>query len=68
MPTTYLKRVAQLLDEELDAMVDKALHIQAFQYNGPDKEMLVSIYPDVITASRDILYLIKKINEIIDKS
>ena len=29
MPTTYLKRVAQLLDEEPDAMVDKALHIHA---------------------------------------
>ncbi|MFP3164129.1 MAG: hypothetical protein RXQ75_10005 [Acidianus hospitalis] len=54
MHTTYLKRVAQLLDEEPDAVVDKALHIHAFQYNGPDKEMLVSIYPDEITASRDI--------------
>gem|GEM_PF-4352419 len=30
MPTTYLKRVAQLLDEEPDAMVNKALHIHAF--------------------------------------
>jgi hypothetical protein len=54
MPTTYLKRVAQLLDEEQDTVVDKALHIHAFQYNGPDKEMLVSIYLDEITASRDI--------------
>ncbi|MEL9990075.1 MAG: PaREP1 family protein [Thermoproteus sp.] len=64
MPTTQLKRVAQIVGGEVDAYTDKALHVHEYQYNGPDPQGVLSIYPDDESAAKDIKALAQKAREL----
>lgn len=63
-PTTALKRLAQIVGGEVDALTDKALHVHEYQYNGPDPQGVLSPYPDDSTAQRDVETLMAAIRRL----
>ncbi len=64
MPTTVLKPVAQVIGGDVDIYTNMALWLHEYQYNGPDKQGVLSPYPDDESAARDIRTLIIKIREL----
>lgn len=64
MPTTALKKVAQIIGGDLDLYTNLALLLHEYQYNGPDMEGILSAYPDDDSAARDIRRLVQKIREL----
>ncbi|MEM0464377.1 PaREP1 family protein [Pyrobaculum sp.] len=64
MPTTALKKVAQIIGGDVDLYTNLALLLHEYQYNGPDKEGVLSAYPDDDAAARDIRRLVQKIREL----
>lgn len=55
MPTTRMKEVAARLgDRELELVVEKALDLHQFQYNGLDREGVFSRYTTLEIVERDI--------------
>ncbi|WP_369689106.1 PaREP1 family protein [Vulcanisaeta thermophila] len=64
MPTSRLREVdSALIDKygwELLYLTELALSLQEFQYNGLDREGLVSRYADLHDVDRDIRHLVSK--------
>ncbi|MEM1571949.1 MAG: PaREP1 family protein [Pyrobaculum sp.] len=55
MPTTRMKEVAARLgDNELELVVEKALDLRRFQYNGLDKEGVFSRYVATEIVEKDV--------------
>mgnify|MGYP001770640433 FL=1 len=55
MPTTRMKEVAvRLGDKELELVVEKALDLHQFQYNGLDKEGVFSRYVTTEIVEKDV--------------
>jgi len=63
VPTSQMKKLAQLLEGEESALTSIALDLHSYQYNGPDPEGIYSPYPDEETAKRDVELLVKKVKE-----
>jgi len=67
VPTSQMKKLAQLLGGEESALTSIALDLHSYQHNGPDPEGIYSPYPDEETAKRDVELLVKKVREYIAK-
>jgi len=67
VPTSQMKKLAQLLGVEESALTSIALDLHSYQYNGPDPEGIYSPYPDEETAKRDVELLVKKVKEYVAK-
>lgn len=67
MPTNRLREVASLLVEvfgwEVLYLTEIALSLHEFQYNGLDKEGIVSRYTNLQDVERDIHHLVEKIKQ-----
>ena len=63
VPTSRLKRLAQLVGHEESALTSVALDLHSYQYNGPDPEGVYSPYPDKESARADIEYLLGRVRE-----
>ena len=68
MPTTALKPVAQAIGGDIDVYTNMALWVHEYQYNGPDKQGILSPYPDDESAAKDIRTLISKVRELAGKA
>ncbi len=62
VPTTRLKQLASLLDRDLYLYTEIALSIHEYQYNGPDREGVLSRYISDELAKKDIEILIQETN------
>jgi len=62
VPTTRLKQLASLLDRDAYLYTEIALSLHEYQYNGPDREGVLSRYPDDELAKKDIDMLIEEIS------
>lgn len=59
MPSTMLRKVASIInDEKLRFIVEIALDLHEFQYNGLDKDNEVSRYPDEELVKKDIVEVV----------
>ena len=67
VPTSQMKKLAQLLGGEESALTSIALDLHSYQYNGPDPEGIYSPYPDEKSAQRDIEILVGKVKEYVAK-
>ena len=63
VPTRVIRELASLLGLEKEAWVALALH--QYQYNGPDPEGAMCIYPDRDAAVRDICWLGGRLAELL---
>jgi len=73
MPTARMKEVAAYIgDRELELVVEKALDLHQFQYNGIDREGEYSRYPSTRLVERDIRdvvdYVKKAANSLMGKA
>ncbi len=62
VPTTRLKQLASILDRETYLYTEVALSLHEYQYNGPDREGVLSRYFSDELAKRDIEMLIEVIS------
>ena len=62
VPTTRLKQLASTLDREIYLYTEVALTLHEYQYNGPDRESVLSRYLSDELAKRDIEMLIEVIS------
>ena len=67
MPTSYLKEISIIIGGEINYLTDKAILIHQYQYNGPDKEGVLSSYRSDEIAKNDILTLINEIEKILSR-
>ncbi|MGC8583165.1 MAG: PaREP1 family protein [Thermoproteus sp.] len=65
VPTTLMKELSQLLGRE--AVLATSLALQIHQYNGPDREGVLSPYRNEESAKRDIQTLIDFVKEILSR-
>jgi Archaeal PaREP1/PaREP8 family. len=65
MPSTVLKTVSQVIGGETSLYTNMALLIHQYQYNGPDKEGIVSPYTNDEVAKNDIISLLNEIEKIL---
>ncbi|GAA5418463.1 hypothetical protein Stok01_00405 [Sulfurisphaera tokodaii] len=65
MPSTALKIVSQVIGGEISLYTNLALLIHQYQYNGPDKEGIVSPYTNDEIAKNDIILLLNEIEKIL---
>ncbi|BDC18505.1 PaREP1 family protein [Acidianus sp. HS-5] len=64
MPTTLLKEVAMVINDEINNFTNMALLLHQYQYNGPDKEGIASFYRSDEMAKQDILRLLREIDKL----
>ncbi|MEM1627570.1 MAG: PaREP1 family protein [Sulfolobaceae archaeon] len=67
MPSNVIKVVSQVIGGEINIYTNLALLIHQYQYNGPDKEGILSPYSSDEIAKNDILLLINEIEKILSK-
>ncbi len=72
VPTSRLKPLARLVEEavglrDFSAYTSIALDLHDYQYHGPDPAGELSRYPDRGEAARDILYLLGKLERIVEE-
>ena len=67
VPTTRLKHLASLLDRDTYLYTEIALSLHEYQYNGPDREGILSRYPDDELAKRDIEILAEELGRRLEK-
>ncbi|MEJ2779515.1 PaREP1 family protein [Stygiolobus sp. CP850M] len=65
MPSTALKTVSQVIGGEISLYTNVALLIHQYQYNGPDKEGILSPYTNDEVAKNDIILLLNEIEKIL---
>ncbi|MEM0278015.1 PaREP1 family protein [Pyrobaculum sp.] len=63
MPTRAVAKISSTLGLEKEGRIALALH--QYQYNGPDPEGVMSLYPDRESAKNDICWLAKRLMELI---
>jgi len=61
VPTSYLEELSLLLGKEINLLTEKALLIHDYQYNGPDKEGILSPFRADDIAKESIKILIEEI-------
>ncbi|BDC17469.1 PaREP1 family protein [Acidianus sp. HS-5] len=67
MPTTTIKLVSQVIGGEINLYTSVALLIHQYQYNGPDKEGILSPYPSDESAKSDILLILEEVEKLLGK-
>jgi hypothetical protein len=67
VPTSYLEELSLILGKEINLLTEKALFIQEYQYNGPDKEAILSPFRSDEIAAENIKILIDEIKSILQK-
>lgn len=67
MLTSYLKEISIIIGGEINYLTDKAILIHQYQYNGPDKEGVLSSYRSDEITKNDILTLINEIEKILSR-
>ena len=65
MPSTALKAVSQIIGGEVSLYTNVAILIHQYQYNGPDKEGIVSPYTSDEEAKSDIVLLLDEIGKLL---
>ena len=68
MPTTALKPIAQAVGGDIDVYTNMALWIHEYQHNGPDRQGILSPYPDGESAIKDIRTLISNVRELVNRA
>ncbi|GAB6947867.1 PaREP1 family protein [Vulcanisaeta sp. JCM 16161] len=67
MPTNYMLGLSALINEEIHYLAAIALHLHQYQYNGPDREGILSQYRTDDEAKEDILLIINNVSKILSK-
>ncbi|MGC9105594.1 MAG: PaREP1 family protein [Thermoprotei archaeon] len=66
VPTSYMEELSLLLlGEEVNLYTEKALAIHEYQYNGPDREGVLSPFRNDEIAKANVLMLLKEINKVL---
>ncbi|MCG2871026.1 MAG: PaREP1 family protein [Sulfolobales archaeon] len=65
VPTSYLEELSLILGKEINLLTEKALSIHVYQYNGPDKEAILSPFRSDEIAVENIKMLIDEIKSIL---
>ena len=65
MPGTALKAVSQIIGGEVSLYTNVAILIHQYQYNGPDREGIVSPYTSDEEAKSDIVLLLDEIGKLL---
>ena len=72
VPSTRLKPLGNLVEEagypNYGPYTDRVLNLHDYQYHGPDPDLALSNYRSREEAARDVLYVIKRLVEIIERS
>ncbi len=67
MPTNYMLGLSALIGEDIHYLTSIALHLHQYQYNGPDREGVLSQYRTDDEAREDVLLVINNVNKILSK-
>jgi len=67
VPTSYLEELSLILGKEINLLTEKALFIHEYQYNGPDKEAILSPFRSDEIAAENIKILIDEIKSILQR-
>jgi hypothetical protein len=65
VPTSYMEELSLILGKELNLLTEKALSIHEYQYNGPDKEAILSPFRSDEIAAENIRILVNEIKSIL---
>ncbi|MEM1598697.1 MAG: PaREP1 family protein [Pyrobaculum sp.] len=65
VPAAMLKRLSQIAGDEFVVLTALALQLHQFQYNGPDKEGVLSPYRSEEEARRDVELLLRRIGQML---
>ncbi|MEJ2777783.1 PaREP1 family protein [Stygiolobus sp. RP850M] len=67
VPTSYMEELSLILGKELNLLTEKALSIHEYQYNGPDKEAILSPFRSDEIAAENIRILVDEIKSILQR-
>jgi hypothetical protein len=67
VPTSYMEELSLILGKELNLLREKALSIHEYQYNGPDKEAILSPFRSDEIAAENIRILVDEIKSILQR-
>ncbi|BCU69349.1 PaREP1 family protein [Stygiolobus caldivivus] len=67
MPSTSIKLVSQVIGGEINLYTNVALLIHQYQYNGPDKEGILSPYSSDESAKNDIFLILEEVEKLLRK-
>ncbi len=67
MPINYMLGLSALISEEIHYLVSIALHFHQYQYNGLDREDVLSQYRTDDEAREDILLIINNVDRVLSK-
>ena len=67
VPTSYMEELTLILGKELNLLTEKALSIHEYQYNGPDKEAILSPFRSDEIAAENIKILVDEIKSILQR-
>ncbi|MEJ2773127.1 MULTISPECIES: PaREP1 family protein [unclassified Stygiolobus] len=67
VPTSYMEELSLILGKEINLLTEKALSIHEYQYNGPDKEAILSPFRSDEIAAENIKILIDEIKSILQR-
>ena len=67
VPTSYMEEFSLILGKELNLLTEKALSIYEYQYNGPDKEAILSPFRSDEIAAENIRILVDEIKSILQR-
>ncbi|ADN50821.1 PaREP1 family protein [Vulcanisaeta distributa] len=65
MPSNALKRVSQVIGGDINVYTNLAIMLHQYQYNGPDKQGILSQYWDDESAKADIVQLLSVIDRLL---
>ena len=67
MPTSHMLGLSAMISDEIHYLTAIALYLHQYQYNGPDREGLLSQYRSDDEAKEDILLVVNGVNKILSK-
>jgi hypothetical protein len=67
VPTSYMEELSLILGKELNLLTEKALSIHEYQYNGPDREAILSPFRSDEIAAENIKILVNEIKSILQR-
>ncbi|MEJ2771485.1 PaREP1 family protein [Stygiolobus sp. CP8521M] len=67
VPTSYMEELSLILGKEFNLLTEKALSIHEYQYNGPDKEAILSPFRRDEIAAENIKILVDEIKSILQR-
>ncbi len=65
MPSNALKHVSQVIGGDINIYTNLAILLHQYQYNGPDKQGILSQYWDDESARADITQLLSAIDRLL---